>query len=59
MWQAYTLDRTLISQNTQLLVVPKMRTITYDNRCFNDAASSLWNALPVDIRETKTIETLK
>jgi len=35
MLQIYTPDRTLISQNTQLLVVPKMWTISYGNRCFN------------------------
>jgi len=46
MLQMYTPGRTLRSQNTQLLVVPKMRTTAYGNKCFTYAASSLWNALP-------------
>ena len=59
MLQMYTPGRTLRSQNTQLLVVPKMRTTAYGNRCFSYAAPSLWNALPADIRESKATETFK
>ena len=58
MLQVYSPDRTLRSQNIQLLVVRKMRTISYGNRYFNYAAPSLWNTLPADIRESKTMETL-
>jgi len=50
---------TLRSQNTQLLVVPKMRTTAYGNICFSYAAPSLWNAMSADIRESKTTETFK
>ena len=56
MLQMYTPGR---SQNTQLLIVSKMRTTAYGNRCFNYAAPSLWNALPADIRKCKTTETFK
>jgi len=59
MLQMYTPGSTLRSQNTQLLVVPKMRTTAYGNRCFSYAAPSLWNALPADIRKSKTTETFK
>jgi hypothetical protein len=59
MLQMYTSGRTLRSQNTQLLVVPKMRITAYVNRCFTYAAPSLWNALPADIRESKTTETFR
>jgi len=59
MLQMYTPGRTLRSQNTQLLVVPKMRTTSYGNRCFTYAAPSLYNALPADIRKSKTTDTFK
>ena len=59
MLQMYTPRRTLRSQNTQLLVVPKMQTTAYGNRCFTYTAPSLWNALPADIRKCKTTETFK
>ena len=38
MLQMYTPGRTLRSQNTRLLVVPKIRTTAYGNRCFSYAA---------------------
>ena len=59
MLQVYTPGRTFRSQNAQVLVVPKMRTLSNGNICFNYAAPSLWNTLPADIREIKTMETLK
>ena len=55
----YTPGKTLRPQNTQLSVVSKMWATSYGNRCFNYAAPSIWNTLPADIRESKTIEALK
>ncbi|KAK2145239.1 hypothetical protein LSH36_693g02090 [Paralvinella palmiformis] len=47
MLQMFTPGRTLRSRDTQLLIVPKMRTKTYGNRCLTYAAPSLWNGLPI------------
>jgi len=47
MLQMFTPGRTLRSQNTQLLIVPKVRTTAYGNICFTYAAPSLWNGLPI------------
>ena len=56
MLQMYTPGR---SQNTQLLIVSRMRTTAYGNRCFNYAAPSLLNALHADIRKCKTTDFKK
>jgi len=59
MLQMYTSGRTLRSQNTELLVIPKIRTTAYGNRCFTYVATSLWNGLLADIRKSKITETFK
>jgi len=41
MLQMYTPGRTLRSQNTQLVVVPKIQTTVYGHRCFTYAVPSL------------------
>ena len=59
MIKVYIPTRSLRSENAMTLVVPRVRTVTYGNRCFHYAAPSLWNALPIRIREAKTLYTFK
>ena len=55
----YEPKRPLRSQSELSLTVPRMRTVTYGERCFSKAAPSLWNALPSHIRDVKTLATFK
>ncbi len=55
----YTPPRKLRSQDKLLLQTPKTNTATYGNRSFRLAAPSLWNALPQDIRRSKTLISFK
>ena len=59
MVQVYQPVRSLRSQNTITLVVPRTKTATYGTRSYHAAAPSLWNALPSNIRESKTLVTFK
>ena len=55
----YEPARTLRSENTMLVVQPKVRTKTYGERRFDKAASTLWNSLPNNIRHAQSIEAFK
>ena len=59
MLDVHTPIRTLRSQSSLTLVTPRIRTVTYGKRHFNHAAPSLWNALPNNIKEAKTVSTFK
>ena len=50
------LTRTLrSSSSTELLFVPKSRTMMYGDRCFKVASPILWNNLPVSLRTAKCL----
>lgn len=51
--------RALRSDSELLLAVPRTNTATYGNRCFNKATATLWNNIPLDIREAKSLFTFK
>ena len=59
MLEVYRPSRTLRSQNTMTLVVPKMKTVMYGNRTFRYSAPCLWNTLPVELRKCKNLVTFK
>ena len=43
------------SSSTELLFVPKSRTVTHGDRCFEVASPILWNNLPESLRTTKCL----
>ncbi len=55
MLNIYRPSRTLRSQNSLTLVIPRARTVRHGQRSFKHSAPSLWNAFPNNIREAKTI----
>ena len=55
----YKQSRTLRSSSKSLLVIPESRLKTYGDRSFAYVAPSLWNKLPMDIRDAPSLETLK
>ena len=59
MQEVYTPRRTLRSQNSLSLTMPRTRTQTYGERSFSKAAPSLWNALPYHIRASSTLNAFK
>ena len=59
MLQVYQPARTLRSQSSLTLVIPRIKSVTYGERCFYRAAPSLWNSLPYHIREAKTLNSFK
>jgi len=59
MLDVQTPSRTLRSQNSLTLVTPRIRTVTCGKRHFNHAAPSLWNALPNNTKEARTVSRFK
>ena len=55
----YIPTRSLRSENTNRLQVPKVRTKSYGHRRFDMAAAILWNDLPSDLRLLDTIDLFK
>ena len=51
--------RTLRSSNSQFLVVPPRKTVTYGDKCFSSYAPLHWNVLPANIRNADSILTFK
>lgn len=49
--EPYIPSRTLRLESANLLVVPSTRTVTYGNRRFDKAASTLWNSLSLYLRK--------
>ena len=43
------------SSSTDLLFVPKSRTVTHGDRCFEVASPILWNNLPMSLRTAKCL----
>ena len=59
MLQIYQPTRSLRSETTTTLVIPRTRTVMYGDRSFRKAAGTLWNSLPLTVRESPTLETFK
>ena len=55
----YTQTRTLRSQTKQLLKVPAIKSKTLGNRSFYFIAPKIWNALPVNLRSSASINIFK
>ena len=59
MLEVYRPARSLRSQHSLTLTVPRTRTVTYGEQCYREAAPTLWNALPSHIRHCNTIDSFK
>jgi hypothetical protein len=57
--ELYQPARNLRFQNSKQLVVPKSRTVRYGDQRFSSVAPKLWNALPVTIRDDKSLDVFK
>lgn len=57
--EVYKPSRLLRSQTETLLVTPKVKTKTYGERRFDKAASNLWNGLPTQLRNEKSLSSFK
>jgi hypothetical protein len=55
----YQPKRTLRSAEFLILDVPKVKSATYGDRQFKYQAAKLWNSLPPNIRQARTLETFK
>ena len=57
--KGYIYARSLRSESAFLLQVPVIRTKTYGERRFDKAAATLWNALPINLRLAKSVDSFK
>ena len=57
--QPYKPTRTLRSQDSSLLVVPRFSLNTYGKRLFSVYGPATWNSLPVHVRQSQCLVTLK
>ena len=57
--EPYIPNRSLRSGDHNLLVVPKTRLVSYGDRSFQKCAPSLWNSLPLNIRNANSLTTFK
>ena len=57
--ESYKPTRALRSCDLQLLKQPKTKLKTYGDRAFCQAAPTLWNELPVNLRQCNTLHTFK
>ena len=55
----YQPARSLRSQSTMLLNVPRVRTKRYGEKRFDKATADLWNSLPLNIRNIDSLNTFK
>ena len=55
----YRPSRNLRSSSSLNLIVPKTRTATYGDRAFSYAAPTLWNELPLSIKNSETLACFK
>ena len=53
------LSRTLRSNSLELLLQQKSNTKTYGDRAFSICAPRLWNSIPLDIRKSNSVSTVK
>ena len=54
-----TAERSMRSDDKNLLVVPKTRTITYGDRSFMHCGPTLWNELPIDLKHCDDFNRFK
>jgi hypothetical protein len=59
MIEPYNPTRSLRSENMKRLCQPATRLKTYGDRSFSCAAPHLWNKLPLEIRQSPSVETFK
>ena len=57
--QIYTPDRNLRSKNKDLFVIPKRSTKFYGERTFAYNAPTLWNNVPLNLRQITNINKFK
>ncbi|KAF7654411.1 hypothetical protein LDENG_00070170 [Lucifuga dentata] len=57
--QPYTPGRSLRSSDQGLLVIPRSRFKTKDDRAFEVAALTLWNSLPPSLRSVDSVDSFK
>ena len=57
MIQPYQPTRALMSADTNLLAVPRVRLKTFGHRSFHYASPHLWNQLPVDMRKSPSLHS--
>ena len=55
----YKPSRSLRSQDMNLLMVPKVKSVQYGNRSFAYAASVAWNKLPQNLRDCCDYQTFR
>jgi hypothetical protein len=55
----YVKDLLELYQPARHLKSPKTRTVRYGDRSFSSVAPKLWNALPVIIRDAKSLDVFK
>ena len=55
----YVPVRTLRSSHSNLLQMPGARTVTYGERAFSIRAPKLWNALPMNIKQARSVYHFK
>ena len=51
--------RTLKSNDQLLIQTTKAESVKYGDRSFEHAAPVLWNALPLNVRQTETVDIFK
>jgi len=55
----YNPSCTLRSQNSRLLIIPRLSKVSKSGRSFSYLAPRLWNDLPTDVRESVTVDNFK
>ena len=55
----YISGRKLRSAESLLLCPPKCRTVTYGSKSFLGISCTLWNSLPKNLRETRSLSCFK
>ena len=55
----YTPCRSVRSNDSNFLAIPKTTTITYGDRSFTAIAPKLWNQLPLAIRQSDSVDSFK
>ena len=55
----YCPTRNLRSQSKSQLVSRTVSTVSYGARSFQQAASELWNKLPINLKQTDTLDNFK
>ena len=55
----YQPRRSLRSENSFTLTVPKIRSATYGMRCFDKCAGMLWNDLPMNLKNSSSVAIFK